>query len=298
MSANALYVCPIIFDRNAHDVPIFVRVADILWGCAGLAGFLPGTPVLIPTSVYTIPLALAEDVGGWDGDATAIGEDMHMMVKAYFNSHGRLETLPVYSAASQCNVSSGAPRGFHRFADNLLARWKQAVRHMWGSLDFGYAVRCMFKLRWLRLSHLPLFHLLWEAHMLPVHFVMIIVASGLYTYFKPVDLIHPDLAWAFHFMDVARFVGFLVMQVALTLYASYHHVCVTQRSNDMVRAGISESYAYRQSWSGKYLLDRIAFPVAGVMYGALPAVYAQFAHLFTDKLTYGVSVKPLVNVLV
>lgn len=258
---------------------------------------MPGVSILIPTSVYTIPLALAEDVGGWDGDATAIGEDMHMMVKAYFNSRGRLVTLPVYSPASQCNVSSGAPRGWYRFVDNLNARWRQALRHMWGSLDVGYAARRMIKLRSLRLSHLPLFHLLWEAHVLPVHFVMIVIASSLYTYFKPAELIHPDLRWALAFTDMARFVGFIGMQIAFTLYGSYHSVCVNQRSVDMARAGIPESFAYRYTWSWKYLLDRVTFPIAGVMYGALPAIFAQFAHFFTEKLTYGVSVKPLLNAL-
>ena len=74
-SANALYVCPIIFDRNAHNTNLFVRVADILWSCAGLSNNVPWSTLHIPTSVYSLPLPLAEQVGGWDGDATAIGED-------------------------------------------------------------------------------------------------------------------------------------------------------------------------------------------------------------------------------
>ena len=73
-SGSALYVCPIIFDRNANSTNIMVRVADILWGGAGLSNFLPWSTIMIPTSVYSLPLPLAEEVGGWDGDATAIGE--------------------------------------------------------------------------------------------------------------------------------------------------------------------------------------------------------------------------------
>lgn len=56
-----------------------VRVADILWGAAGLSSNLPWSTILIPTSVYSLPLPLAEEVGGWDGDATAIGEGNAMI---------------------------------------------------------------------------------------------------------------------------------------------------------------------------------------------------------------------------
>ena len=61
----------------------------------------------------------------------------------------------------------------------------------------------------------------------------------------------------------------------------------------MSKAGISETFAYRKGWKPPYLFDRIVFPVAGVLYGALPAIYAQLAHFWTDKLTYGVSMKPI-----
>jgi hypothetical protein len=67
-------VCPIVFDRNSHDTNVLVRIADIMWGSAGLSNNLPWATVHIPTSVYSLPLILAEEVGGWDGDPTAIGE--------------------------------------------------------------------------------------------------------------------------------------------------------------------------------------------------------------------------------
>lgn len=297
-SANAVYVCPIIFDRNAHDVPVFVRVADILWACAGLAGFVPGAPIHIPTSVYSIPIGLAEDVGGWDGNATAIGEDMHMLIKVYFKSRGRLVTMPVYSPASQCNISSAIPtRGLARTLDTMRARWRQALRHMWGALDIGYAVRRMMELQMLKLRHLPLFHLLWEAHILPTHFVLMIIASGAYEFFTPKHLIHPDLSWTFAFTNMVRTVSFLIMQIAFSLYESYHSLCVRTRSMDMARAGIAESFAYRNGCSLKYIVDRVSFPFAGVLYGALPALYAQIAHMWTEQLAYGVSIKPLLNSL-
>jgi hypothetical protein len=144
--------------------------------------------------VYSLPLPLAETVGGWDGSPEAIGEDMHMLLKTYFNSHGRLVTVPIDSAASQCDIFAGDCKdGWRRAVLTMKARYRQALRHMWGSLDSSYAVRRMVELRPFRLAHIPLLHLLWESAILPTHFVLMLVASVLYTTFTPVKDIHPQL---------------------------------------------------------------------------------------------------------
>ena len=74
---------PLVFDRNASSVPVGVRIVDIAWGVAGLSSIYDGSPVRIPTSAYSISVSLARLVDFWDADATAIGEDMHMALKAY-----------------------------------------------------------------------------------------------------------------------------------------------------------------------------------------------------------------------
>lgn len=76
----------------------------------------------------------------WDTDHGAIGEDMHMYLKCFFALSGHLNVKVIYAAASQCNVSSGSA-GIKGYMSCLLARYHQAVRHMWGTLDTGYAVR-------------------------------------------------------------------------------------------------------------------------------------------------------------
>jgi len=38
---RSFYASPIIFDRNAHEVPVLVRCADLLWAFAGLSAMLP-----------------------------------------------------------------------------------------------------------------------------------------------------------------------------------------------------------------------------------------------------------------
>jgi membrane-anchored glycerophosphoryl diester phosphodiesterase (GDPDase) len=86
------------------------------------------------------------------------------------------------------------------------------------------------KLKSFRFAHIPLLHLLWEAHILPTHFVLMLLFSIIYTAFTPVDNIHPYLLWAFTTCTTIRNASFIVMQVAFTLYDSYHHLCVTYAS--------------------------------------------------------------------
>lgn len=139
-SAETIYVPPIVFDRNIHEVPLPVRTSDMIWAGAGISNLYDGSNICIPTSVYSLPMVLAENVGGWDTGPDAIGEDMHMYLKCFFALSGNLNVKVVYAAASQCDVSSDGT-GFSGYVDGLKARYKQALRHMWGSLDTGYAIR-------------------------------------------------------------------------------------------------------------------------------------------------------------
>jgi len=124
-----------------------VRVADIFWCGAGLSGLYKGSPICIPTSVYSLAMTLAGEVGGWDTGPDSIGEDLHMYLKCYFASSGQFHTKIVFSPASQSNVSSDL-KGWRGAATNLKARYKQAMRHMWGSLDTGYAVEKALQIMW------------------------------------------------------------------------------------------------------------------------------------------------------
>jgi hypothetical protein len=140
-AATTLYAAPIIFDRNAHNVNAFVRVADILWAAAGMSGLYSSSVIAPPTSVYSLPLQLVDRVGGWDCDSDAIGEDLHMFIKCFFALNGHLTCRTVLSPVSQTNVSGGGKGGFRGALLDVRARYKQAIRHMWGALDSGFALR-------------------------------------------------------------------------------------------------------------------------------------------------------------
>jgi hypothetical protein len=144
---RTIYVPPIIFDRNAHLVPRLVRVADLLWAGAGLSGHYESSSICPPTSVYSLPLSLVDLAGGWDAGAEAIGEDLHMYIKCFFALNGNLTTRSVFSAASHTNVHSNS-KGIRGFFANINARYKQALRHMWGALDSGYVLKSAHNMWW------------------------------------------------------------------------------------------------------------------------------------------------------
>lgn len=146
-SSSTIYVPPIVFDRNSHLVPILVRMADLLWSGAGMSGHYETSTICPPTSVYSLPLTLVEKVGGWDADEGAIGEDLHMYIKCFFGLQGNLTTRTVLSAASQTNVHSNG-RGIRGLYTDINARYRQALRHMWGALDSGYVIKSTMEMFW------------------------------------------------------------------------------------------------------------------------------------------------------
>ncbi|GAD98923.1 hypothetical protein NFIA_039750 [Paecilomyces variotii No. 5] len=297
---ESFYCCPIIFDRNSVETPVLVRCADLMWGFAGISAMYPGSPISIPTSVYTVPLLLAKKAGGWDSDASAIGEDMHMMLKCYFATKANITTRVVYSAASQCNISSNDNRGWRLTVDILVKRYRQALRHMWGALDTGFAIRksvdSLTRPGWplfFNRKQWALAHLLWEAHFLPSHLILILLISSSYSTFALPHFVHPVLARTSRLTGLLRLGSFTMMNICMIVYHKWHHLCVSTRYMDMEVANFLEGgFSFRHWWDRGPLLDRVVFPLAGVLFGPIPAIHAVFSHFWTDQLVYQVSQKP------
>lgn len=335
-----------------------------MWAGAGLSSLYQGSRVCIPTSVYSLPMTLVEFVGGWDTGPGAIGEDMHMYLKCFFALSGNLKVQIVYSAASQCNVSSDV-KGLKGYYDGLKARYRQALRHMWGSLDTGFAIResvdmidrhrkaatpaasdfplsapksvyrflqryglsaltycsanwtAFYTSTGLHKSLIPrradieyvppkpihkmnlftLYHRLFEAHFLPSHLAVILTTASIYDFCYPNFLIPPVLHWALDFSGWCRLLGFCLMMVYFYLYAQYHHLCLGLRQEEMRRAGLLEDMTEHDAFSTKVfqvagIFEACLFPIGGFIFGAIPAMHAVMSHLFTERLTYVVSLKP------
>ncbi|KAK2591075.1 hypothetical protein QQS21_011231 [Conoideocrella luteorostrata] len=342
-SSTTLYAAPIIFDRNAHSVPAIVRVADVLWCAAGMSGLYQGSTIAPPTSVYSVPLTLVDRVGGWDCDAEAIGEDLHMYIKCFFALNGNLTCRTVLSPVSQSNVTGGGKGGIRGTAADIKARYKQALRHMWGALDTGFAMRKaveMFKDRkrttrtfrplhnqgnesssylpdiefsstteapcengifsdltqdTLKEPHLEqifyLSHRLFEAHFLPVHMTILVLASALYIFFTDGNGDPHSVAWTFTVSTILRTMGFMGVGCYLFLYESFHRLAVTTREREMTKAKLADGMCFSHRSIKKNLIDYVLVPIVAPLYGAIPCAQAEISHLWTVHLVYTVSKK-------
>ncbi|KAJ3410902.1 hypothetical protein HDV05_003033 [Chytridiales sp. JEL 0842] len=125
-----------IFDRNASGVNFMVRITDIMWSIGVMSNLYPASPVKFPCSAYSVSMDLACAVGFWDASPEAIGEDMHMYLKCFFGTEGKVIIKTIYSPASQCNIE-----GTGSFWSGVSVRYTQAKRHLWGCLDSAYALR-------------------------------------------------------------------------------------------------------------------------------------------------------------
>lgn len=320
---TTIYVPPIIFDRNAHLVPTLVRVADLLWCGAGLSGHYATSSICPPTSVYSLSLNLVDRAGGWDAGETAIGEDLHMYIKCFFVLNGNLKARTILSPASQSNVHSGG-RGIRGFIGDCKARYRQAIRHMWGALDSGFVVKSISGMWWesrkmtgdgrLVVSYfilassaiiinsyrpnwtntMVLLHRMYEAHFLPTHLALLIISTSLYMFFIPMKAIPVLLLHALDITAYFRLISILNLAVFFVLYERYHYICVSARQEEMIRAGLAEqmgdSFSYRSF--KRNFLDYCVFPIAGTLFGSIPAVVALVCHFWTLKLVYSVSKKP------
>lgn len=365
-----MYVPPIVFDRNLQHVPLPVRTADLMWAGAGLSSLYEGSTVCIPTSVYSLPMTLVEHVGGWDTGPGAIGEDLHMFLKCFFALSGNLNVQVIYAAASQCNVSSDV-RGLVGYIDGLNARYRQALRHMWGSLDSGFTVREACKMvgrhgrarraridlplsapkyvcdvlkvlrkglltacssNWTafytssglhksltpnlkvaaddttepappqsihKLNCLILFQRMFEAHFVPIHLAVILTTSSVFSFFTPGSTMPEVLHIALDFASWCRLAGWSLMLCFFWRFEKYHQLCTALRQEEMREAGLLDDMLAHDGFSPRVfqvagLLEAALFPIGGFIFGAIPALQAVLSHVFTERLTYVVSLKPQV----
>ncbi|KAK9470370.1 glycosyl transferase family group 2-domain-containing protein [Dipodascopsis tothii] len=354
---RTLYIPPVVFDRNSNAVSPLVRCADLLWSSATIAGLYRTSTIKTPTSAYSLPLELVRDVGGWDTDDGAVGEDLHMFLKCYFATAGRLDTVTVFSPASHCNVEPaepalpalpGSPLREHLDAwlrQTLLsnkARYTQACRHTWGMLDAGYTLRGAAALvaaarepldlekdaekagdrrplpTW---SLVVLLHRIYEAHFLPIHYLIYVVACSLFPFPEDHSPLGPVLSAVvgalMGMLSVLRTAAFFGVVVQFFCYERYHRLALVLRRRQVydalaaaraatagrpvddparraahrLESGLhDEAFAERSLRTN--LLDYVLFPIAGAVFGAIPTMRAQALQFWTTSLVYEVSAKP------
>lgn len=68
-----------------------------------------------------------------------------MYIKCFIATKGNFNAKTIVAPISQTNLSTGI-KGYRGFVADIKSRYFQALRHNWGALDGGYAVRQTYKL--------------------------------------------------------------------------------------------------------------------------------------------------------
>lgn len=147
-----------------------------------------------------------------------------------------------------------------------------------------------------------LLHRLYEAHFLPVHYFLDVLACSL----MPVLISVPQnslLGQVLRYTNHLRTAAFFGVVVQLLLYESFHSTALRLRAEQITSALSSQTtpevikqalgrvgFSARKKFVN--ILDYILFPVAGTVFGAVPSIKAQIMQLWTTNFVYRVSPKP------
>ncbi|CAG8461966.1 8995_t:CDS:2 [Acaulospora morrowiae] len=135
---NTICSPPIFFSRNALNVPAAVRVTDIMWSIMVMQNLSNPRGLAFPCSTYSLSMLLAEQVGFWDTDKDAVGEDLHMWLKCFFKTGGQARSVPIFVPINLTNVETTS------YISNIYARFVQAKRHYNGVADVAYSLKSAF----------------------------------------------------------------------------------------------------------------------------------------------------------
>eukprot|EP00878_Enallax_costatus_P010814 GHUV01011292.1.p1 GENE.GHUV01011292.1~~GHUV01011292.1.p1 ORF type:complete len:386 (+),score=118.64 GHUV01011292.1:849-2006(+) len=156
-----IYAAPVLFEQDNSGVPGIVRATDYMWSALAAQNLNSWFGVGFPISNYSLSLKLVHDIGYWDVFPDAIGEDMHMFIKAFLRTNGATQLHPIHAPINMCHVAGSS------YLSGLWARFLQAERHMRGIADTAYVLhewpRCAFSFR-----KLIMFIACLEAHLIPV----------------------------------------------------------------------------------------------------------------------------------
>lgn len=152
------------------------------------------------------------------------------------------------------------------------------------------------KVRFVGLRNAVLFLRLFEAHIFPLHFSCILIASNYYSSHLNSSRTSPYLELVLKLTAYAQTANFVLMAICLsTVYANFYNVCVRARQWEMRKAGLHDfalQSSTRERWSLASILDILGLPLASMLFGTLPLLQAVVSHFWSDRLVYRVSGKP------
>ncbi|KAI8991175.1 glycosyl transferase family group 2-domain-containing protein [Mycotypha africana] len=282
---HVLCAPPIFFSRNCFDVPAAVRVTDITWSAMVMSNLSNSRGMCIPCSNYSLSWVLADEVGYWDTDADAVGEDMHMWLKCFWKTQGLVRTAPIYVPINLTNVQTEG------YLSNVNARYVQAKRHYNGVADVAYTLKHAFHGIPSKVSlyeRVKVCLIILEAHMVPATSGWLMFAAVPLMQF----ILFPPLAWI-AFVDpsqnpilTSEFYSRLWSLIKLITLCLPLPLFGTLAVYEMLHRMVDREFLHKPKEETRKLsnvVDYVHLPVAAWLFMTLPSTLACIKRLLWQR---------------
>jgi cellulose synthase/poly-beta-1,6-N-acetylglucosamine synthase-like glycosyltransferase len=127
-----MWQAPIRYHSNVYEINPLMRIVNAYATAFELAFLSAGWWLSLPMSSYSMSLRLLEASDYWDTDV--IADEWHTYIKAFAATKGRVLIQPIFLPfLSQATTGKN-------FWHACINRYKQSLRHGWGSKELGFAI--------------------------------------------------------------------------------------------------------------------------------------------------------------
>ncbi|MDD3647504.1 MAG: glycosyltransferase family 2 protein [Candidatus Dojkabacteria bacterium] len=262
------YAAPMVFYANFWKVPFYSRVANTTFTINNIASSAR-IDKFIQISSYSFSWRLLESIDFWSVDI--IPEDFHMFFKALYKFGDKVMTVPIHLK----NLSDAAESIDH--PGTIKNQYEQVKRWAWGVSDDGWMLRQFFisKKKSLYMFYRT-FHTIWDHLTWSIISFILMFGANIPTLINKrfsMTVFGQKLPKVSSFMMTATSIAFI-----LTLILDFFLKPRREKKISIFQA-ILEQFQW------------IAFPVTGLVFGAIPGLDAQTRLLFGKYMEYRLTEK-------
>ncbi len=86
---------------------MIVRAYDDMYSSMHASNLITCTGITFSLSNYSLSYNLIKKIGFWDTVEQAIGEDVHICLKAAWKTDGSVKTVPIFAPFNQISIQTG-----------------------------------------------------------------------------------------------------------------------------------------------------------------------------------------------
>lgn len=129
---HRFWQAPIRYHNNVWQINPLLRLVNAYSAAFELAYLAADWWLPMPISSYSLSLQLLINSDFWDGDA--IADEWHIYIKAFFRNDATTRIQPIFLPFS-AHATTGKT-----ILETVKNRYRQTLRHAWGSKEVGYII--------------------------------------------------------------------------------------------------------------------------------------------------------------